>query len=128
MSENELIPVKAGWSSRAYIDQAKYEEMYTQSISDPEDFWDKHGKRLHWMKAYSKVKDVSYAHDDVHIRWYYDGTLNASVNCLDRHLPERADQTAIIWEGDEPSDSKTLTYRELYQDVCKGFLRSAKSD
>ena len=119
MSENELIPVKAGWSSRAYIDQAKYEEMYTQSISDPEDFWDKHGKRLHWMKAYSKVKDVSYAHDNVHIRWYYDGTLNASVNCLDRHLPERADQTAIIWEGDEPSDSKTLTYRELYQDVCK---------
>ena len=119
MSENELIPVKAGWSSRAYIDQAKYEEMYTQSISDPEDFWDKHGKRLHWMKAYSKVKDVSYAHDNVHIRWYYDGTLNASVNCLDRHLPERADQTAIIWEGDEPSDSKTLTYRELYHDVCK---------
>ena len=119
MSENELIPVKAEWSTGAHIDRAKYEKMYAHSIRDPEDFWGKHGKRLDWMKSYTKVKDVSYAHNDVHVRWYYDGTLNASVNCLDRHLPERADQTAIIWEGDEPSDSKTLTYRELYQDVCK---------
>jgi len=119
MSENELIPVKAEWSTRAHIDRAKYEKMYTHSIRDPEDFWGKHGKRLDWIKSYTKVKDASYAHNDVHVRWYYDGTLNASVNCLDRHLPERADQTAIIWEGDEPSDSKTLTYRELYQDVCK---------
>ena len=119
MSENALIPVKSEWSSRAHIDQEKYEEMYTQSVRDPEGFWGKQGKRLDWMKSYTKVKDVSYAHDDVHIRWYYDGTLNASVNCLDRHLSKRGDQTAIIWEGDEPSDTKTLTYRELYQEVCK---------
>ena len=105
--------------TRALVDEAGYQEMYRQSVDNPEEFWGEHGKRIDWITPYTEVKDVSYDHDDVHIRWYHDGTLNASVNCLDRHLEKRGDQVAIIWEGDEPSDSKTLTYRELYEEVCK---------
>ncbi|CAN0236453.1 unnamed protein product [Discosporangium mesarthrocarpum] len=119
MSEHDLFPVPADWAQRALVDDAKYNEMYAQSVEDPEAFWGEHGKRIDWIKPYTEVKDVSYAHEDVHVRWYHDGTLNASVNCLDRHLEKRGDQTAIIWEGDEPSDSKNLTYRELYEEVCK---------
>jgi acetyl-CoA synthetase len=119
MTEKQLYPVPAEWAQRAHADAAKYEEMYRQSIEKPEEFWGEHGKRIDWIKPYTKVKDVSYAHDDLHIRWYYDGTLNASANCLDRHLETRGDQTAIIWEGDDPADSKTLTYRELHEQVCK---------
>ena len=119
MSEHDLFPVPADWAQRALVDELKYTEMYAQSVDDPEAFWGEHGKRIDWIRPYSKVKDVSYAHDDVHIRWYHDGTLNASVNCLDRHLEKRGDKTAIIWEGDDPADSKSLTYRELYEEVCK---------
>ena len=119
MSEHDLFPVPADWAQRAFVDDAKYNEMYAQSVEDPKAFWGEHGKRIDWIKPYTQVKDVSYAHKDVYVRWYHDGTLNASVNCLDRHLEKRGDQTAIIWEGDEPSDSKNLTYRELYEDVCK---------
>ncbi len=119
MSEHDLFPVPAYWAQRALVDDAKYNEMYAQSVEDPKAFWGEHGKRIDWIKPYTQVKDVSYAHKDVYVRWYHDGTLNASVNCLDRHLEKRGDQTAIIWEGDEPSDSKNLTYRELYEDVCK---------
>ena len=119
MTENEIFPVPAGWAQRALVDDSEYKKMYRQSVENPDSFWDKHGKRIDWIKPYTKIKDVSYAPDDLHIRWYQDGTLNASVNCLDRHLESRGDQVAIIWEGDEPSDSKTLTYRELYEEVCR---------
>ena len=119
MSENDLFPVPADWAQKALVDEAKYNEMYAQSVEDPEAFWGEHGKRIDWIKPYTEVKDVSYAHEDVHVRWYHDGTLNASVNCLDRHLATRGDQTAIIWEGDDPGDSKALTYRELYEEVCR---------
>ena len=119
MSENDLFPVPADWAQKALVDEAKYNEMYAQSVEDPEAFWGEHGKRIDWIEPYTQVKDVSYAHEDVHVRWYHDGTLNASVNCLDRHLATRGDQTAIIWEGDDPGDSKTLTYRELYEEVCR---------
>jgi acetyl-CoA synthetase len=119
MSENDLFPVPADWAQKALVDETKYNEMYAQSVEDSEAFWGEHGKRIDWIKPYTQVKDVSYAHEDVHVRWYHDGTLNASVNCLDRHLATRGDQTAIIWEGDDPGDSKTLTYRELYEEVCR---------
>ena len=119
MSEHDLFPVPADWAQNALVDEAKYNEMYAQSIDDPEAFWGEQGKRIDWIKPYTQVKDVSYARDDLHIRWYQDGTLNASVNCLDRHLATRGDQTAIIWEGDDPNDSKSLTYRELYKEVCR---------
>jgi len=119
MSDNEIFPVPAEWAERALADEAKYNEMYKNSVADPEGFWGEHGKRIDWIKPYTQVKDVSYDHDDVHIRWYHDGTLNASVNCLDRHLAARGDQTAIIWEGDNPAESQNLTYRELYEQVCK---------
>jgi acetyl-CoA synthetase len=119
MSENDFFAVPADWAQKALVDEAKYNEMYAQSVEDPEAFWGEHGKRIDWIKPYTEVKDVSYAHEDVHVRWYHDGTLNASVNCLDRHLATRGDQTAIIWEGDDPGDSKALTYRELYEEVCR---------
>ncbi len=119
MTENEIFPVPAGWAQRALVDDSQYNKMYRHSVENPDSFWDEHGKRIDWIKPYTQIKDVSYAPDDLHIRWYQDGTLNASVNCLDRHLDSRGDQVAIIWEGDEPSDSKTLTYRELYEEVCR---------
>jgi acetyl-CoA synthetase len=116
---DDLFPVPAEWAERGWVDEAKYNEMYKASVDDPEAFWGEQGKRINWIKPYSKIKDVSYAHDDVHIRWYYDGTLNASANCLDRHLSTRGDQTAIIWEGDEPDQSKHITYAELHEEVCR---------
>ncbi len=118
MSE-ELFPVPEAWQKRAWADRAKYEEMYRQSIDDPEAFWQEHGRRLDWIKPYTQVKDVSYNMDDLHVRWFYDGTLNAAANCLDRHLATRGDQTAIIWEGDDPANDKKITYRELYEEVCR---------
>jgi acetyl-CoA synthetase len=92
--------------------------MYDRSVKDPEGFWAEHGKRIDWIKPYTKIKDVSYT-GDVHIKWFYDGTLNASVNCLDRHLAKRGNQTAIIWEGDDPKDSKHITYKEAHEQVCR---------
>ncbi|HAA91552.1 MAG TPA: acetyl-coenzyme A synthetase, partial [Rhodospirillaceae bacterium] len=99
---NELFPVQQDVADAALVDNDKYLEMYQRSVEDPETFWAEQGKRIDWIKPYSQIKDVSYAHDDVHIRWYYDGTLNASANCIDRHLESHGDQTAIIWEGDDP--------------------------
>lgn len=119
MSINELYPVPAELANAAWADKASYDAMYRASIDDPAAFWGEHGKRIDWIKPYTKVKDVSYAKDDLHIRWYHDGTLNVSYNCLDRHLETRGDSPAIIWEGDEPTDDKTLTYRELHDEVCK---------
>ncbi len=119
MADSEIYPVPEALAKSAWVDNAKYQEMYEASIKDPEGFWAEHGKRIDWMKPFSKVKDVSYNQDDLHIRWYYDGTLNVSANCLDRHLETKGDQTAIIWEGDEPDQDKKLTYRELHREVCK---------
>ena len=119
MSEVHLHPVPAEFAKNALIDKAKYEEMYKASIEDNEGFWAEHGKRLDWIKPYTKVKDVNYNTPGVKIKWFYDGTLNASVNCLDRHLEKRGDQTAIIWEGDEPTDDEHVTYRDLHERVCR---------
>ena len=119
MADDELFPVPDAVAEAAAIDRAGYEEMYARSIADPEGFWGEQGKRLHWIKPYGKVRDVSYDPDDVHIRWFHDGTLNAAANCLDRHLSSRADRTAIVWEGDDPATSRTITYAELHREVCK---------
>ena len=118
MSESHLFPVPDDFAARAWADNDTYLDMYQASIDDPEAFWGEHGKRIDWIKPYKTVKDVDFA-DDARIRWYSDGTLNASVNCIDRHLDKRADQTAIIWEGDDPADSKTITYRELHAEVSR---------
>src|SRR5579872_3074540 len=118
MSE-ELIPVPEAWRRRAFIDRAKYEAMYAQSIRDPEGFWREQAQRLDWIRPFSKVKDVSFDPDDLHIRWFEDGTLNVAANCIDRHLARRAQQTAIIWEGDNPKESRSITYQELHREVCR---------
>ncbi len=119
MSSNELFPVPAPLAKSAWCDEATYKAMYERSIKDPEGFWGEHGKRLDWIKPYTKVKDVSFDASDLHIKWFHDGTLNASYNCLDRHLEKRGDQAAIVWEGDDPAEDKTITYRELHETVCK---------
>ncbi len=119
MADNELFPVSDDWAKRSWIDNAKYKAMYERSVSDPEGFWSEQGKRVDWIKPYSKIKDVSYAKDDLHIRWYHDGVLNVSANCIDRHLAKRGDQTAIIWEGDDPAKSSHITYKQLHAEVCK---------
>ncbi|MEC7674341.1 MAG: acetate--CoA ligase [Pseudomonadota bacterium] len=119
MTDEQLFPVPTETARAALVDDAQYQAMYAASLADPEAFWAEHGKRIDWIKPYSQIKDVSYAADDLHIKWYYDGTLNVAANCLDRHLAARGDQTAIIWEGDDPADDKHITYRELHAEVCR---------
>ena len=119
MSDDAKFAPTAAQVERAHVDNAKYLEMYERSVADPEGFWREQGQTIEWMKPFSKVSDVSYDKPDVSIKWYHDGTLNASANCLDRHLAERGDQTAIIWEGDDPNDSKHISYKELHEEVCK---------
>ncbi|MBI5163493.1 MAG: acetate--CoA ligase [Magnetospirillum sp.] len=114
----ELFPVPAEFAKSALVDNAKYLEMYERSVKDPDGFWGEHGKRIDWIKPYTQVKDVSYS-GDVHIKWFADGTLNVAANCLDRHLATRGDQTAIIWEGDDPNESAHITYRDLHERVCR---------
>jgi acetyl-CoA synthetase len=126
MSDNELFKVSDEWSSGSLIDSYKYNEWYQNSFDNNEEFWNKHGKRIDWIKPYSKVKNVNYHKNDFCIKWYEDGSLNASSNCIDRHLKGRADQVAIIWEGDDPNDSKLITYKELHEQVCK-FSNGLKS-
>jgi acetyl-CoA synthetase len=112
------FPPPESVAKSAWVDAAGYARMYEQSIKDPEAFWGEQGKRLDWIRPYSHVKDTSFT-GDVHIRWFYDGTLNVSANCVDRHLADKADQTAIIWEGDNPAESRHITYRELHEQVCR---------
>ncbi len=119
MSEQHVYPVPADLEESSSINEKTYFEMYQSSMDDPEGFWAEQAKRIDWFKLFSKVKDVSFASSDLHIRWFEDGVLNASYNCLDRHLEERGDQTAIIYEGDDPSVSEHITYRDLYQRVCR---------
>ncbi len=117
MSE-KVYAVPAEWASRAWVDEQKYQSMYKRSIEDPSAFWGEMGKRVDWIKPYTKVKNVSYGPGDVSIKWYEDGTLNVCVNCVDRHLKSRGDQIAIIWEGDDPTVDQKITYRQLYEKVC----------
>ena len=118
MSE-KIYPVAAEWASRAFIDDAKYKAMYERSVKDPEGFWDEQGKRIDWIKPYTKVKNTTFGPPAVSIKWYEDGVTNVSMNCVDRHLAKRGNQAAIIWEGDDPADSKTITYNELHAEVCR---------
>ncbi|SET57953.1 AMP-binding enzyme, partial [Oceanicella actignis] len=118
-TEPRTYPIPPEISSRAHVDAAGYERMYARSISDPEGFWGEHGRRLDWIRPYAKVKNTSFAYPDVSIRWFEDGTLNVCANCVDRHLKERADQTAIIWESDDPGVSEHITYAELHRQVCR---------
>ena len=126
MSEYKQFAPASEMAAQANIDKAGYEAAYTQSLTDNDRFWAEHGQRIDWIKPYSQISDVSYDKPDVHIKWYADGTLNASANCLDRHLETRGDQTAIIWEGDEPDNAKHITYKELHEDVCR-FANALKA-
>ena len=116
---DEIFPVNPDWASRAHVDEAAYRAMYAASVADPAAFWGEHGKRIDWVKPYTKVKDVSYDAADLHIRWYEDGVTNVAANCIDRHLAEHGERVAIIWEGDDPAESKRITYRELHAEVCR---------
>ncbi len=115
----QTFSVKPDFSAKAYLNGSQYFEMYKQSLQNNEAFWAEQGKRIDWIKPYTRVKDVSFAKEDLHIKWYYDGTLNVCANCVDRHLEDKADQTAIIWEGDDPSKSKHISYQELHEQVCR---------
>jgi acetyl-CoA synthetase len=116
---DKLFKVPANWAKNSYVNQSSYEAKYKESINNNEKFWADEGKRIHWFKPYTKVKDVIYSTKKVSIKWFYDGTTNVSYNCIDRHLPKRAKQTAIIFEGDDPKESKNITYQELSDEVCK---------
>ncbi len=119
MTETVTFDVPSAFAENAHVNNAKYNEFYDRSVRDPEGFWGEMGQRLDWIKPYAKVKDTSFAKEDLHIKWYEDGTLNVSVNCIDRHLPARAEQTAIIFEGDDPAVSRHITYQELHEQVCR---------
>ena len=116
---NFVIKVSDSWANQAYVNESKYKKKYKLSIKENDKFWAKEGKRITWIKKYTKIKDVKYSKDDVKIKWFYDGTLNASANCIDRHLKKNPSKTAIIWVGDDPADTKKISYRELHQNVCK---------
>ena len=119
MTQDRLFAPSESTIANALIDNSGYQAMYDASVADPDAFWAEHGKRIDWIKPYSQVSDVSYDKADLHISWFGDGTLNAAANCLDRHLASRGDQTAIIWEGDDPADSRHISYAELHEEVCK---------
>jgi acetyl-CoA synthetase len=125
MSE-KVYDVPAEWKKRAFIDEAKYKDWYTQSVKDPDKFWREHAKRIHWMKPFSKIKNTSFGPGNVSIKWFEDGKTNAAYNCIDRHLEKRGNQTAIIWEGDDPKDDKKITYKQLHAEVCR-FANVLKS-
>src|SRR3954469_15246777 len=116
MSE-KVYAVSDEWARRAFVDDAKYKSMYAQSVDNPEAFWGEQGKRIDWFKPYTKVKNTSYDPHNVSIKWFEDGLTNVAWNCIDRHLEKRGSQTAIIWEGDDPNESKHITYRELHEQV-----------
>jgi acetyl-CoA synthetase len=119
MSDPTVYPVPGSWENSAYVDSAKYRQMYEQSIADPNAFWGEHGKRIDWIKPYTKVKNASFEPGNVSIKWFEDGSLNVCANCVDRHLATRGDQVALIWEGDDPQMDVRITYKELYGHVCR---------
>ena len=119
MSEDQIFEVPQAIADKALVNDAQYQDMYARSLDDADGFWAEHGQRIDWIKPFSKVKNTHYGKDDVSIKWYEDGTLNACVNCVDRHVETRGDQVAIIWEGDEPDQDAKITYRQLHEEVCK---------
>ncbi len=123
--DTHVYPVSDATKERTLIDQQRYEEMYARSLADNEGFWAEQAQRIDWIKPFTKVKDVSFAKDDLHIRWYEDGTLNVCYNCVDRHLDAKGDDVAIIWEGDDPERDLSITYADLHERVCK-FANSLK--
>ncbi len=122
---DQLIPVPESWAKSAWVNSETYQQMYEHSIKDPEGFWGEQAKRLDWFKPWTKVKAGSFE-DDIRIKWFIDGKLNVSYNCLDRHLADRGDRIAIIWEGDDPAESQSITYRRLHEEVCR-FANVLKS-
>ncbi|MGH6770018.1 MAG: acetate--CoA ligase [Xanthobacteraceae bacterium] len=116
---DKIYDVSAEWKSRAFIKDADYRAMYERSVADPAAFWAEQAKRIHWYKEPTKIKNTSFGPGNVSIKWYEDGVTNAAYNCIDRHLAKRASQVAIIWEGDDPKDDKTITYQELHDEVCR---------
>ncbi len=114
---DKVYDVPAEWAKRAWVNEAKYQEMYKRSLTDPQGFWAEQGKRIDWFRLYTKVKNTSFDPHDVSIKWFEDGVTNVAHNCVDRHLPKRANQTAIIWEGDDPAESKHITYAQLADEV-----------
>jgi acetyl-CoA synthetase len=115
----KIYPVAPGWMKRAYVDNAKYLELYARSVADPESFWAEQARRIDWIKPFTSVKNTSFGPDSVSIKWFEDGTTNVAQNCIDRHLPRLANHTAIIWEGDDPKESKHITYQDLHDEVCR---------
>ena len=126
MSEVHIYPVDSAIANSAHINDDQYREMYQQSTINPQGFWRQHGQIIDWITPYTKVKNTSFDSGHVSIKWFEDGELNVSANCIDRHLADRGDQAAIIWEGDDPNDDATLTYNDLYQQVCQ-FANALKS-
>jgi acetyl-CoA synthetase len=116
---DKIYEVPQDWAKRAHVDGAKYRDMYARSIKDPNGFWAQEAKRLHWFKTPSKIKNTNFGPGEVSIKWFEDGQTNVSYNCIDRHLAKRADRVAIIWEGDDPSESKHITYRQLHDETCR---------
>ncbi|MGQ0546311.1 MAG: acetate--CoA ligase [Betaproteobacteria bacterium] len=115
----DVFPVPEAWKGSAWIDEEGYRRAYERSLRDPQGFWAEQAQRLDWARSPTRIREVSYGPGDVHIRWFADGILNASANCLDRHLPARAQRTAILWEGDDPSESRAISYAELHAEVCR---------
>ena len=107
------MEIKEGWIKQAKVDSQTYEIKYKNSLEDNDNFWREEGKRIDWVNNYTKIKNVKYSKNDVDIKWYYDGSLNVSYNCIDRHAKNNPDKIAIIWEGDDPNDVKKITYQEL---------------
>jgi acetyl-CoA synthetase len=116
---DNIFPVPEEWKMRAHVRRAQYDEMYARSLRDPEGFWREQAQQIDWIKCFTKVKDVSFDPENLRINWFADGKLNVSANCIDRHLPDRAEQIAILWEGDDPKDSRAITYGELHEQVCR---------
>ena len=114
-----IIKTRPEWVKSSLANKSQYAKKYSESIKNNNEFWKKEGKRINWIKPYKKIKDVKYSKTDVKIKWFEDGTLNASANCIDRHLEDKKDKTAIIWVGDDPKDTQKITYKQLYQKVCK---------
>ena len=114
-----IHPVIPAAAARARVNHDQYQDLYRQSITDNGAFWAGQARRINWIKPFGRVKDVSFDKPDLHIRWFEDGTLNACYNCIDRHLETRSEQTAILWEGDDPSRDEHISYRQLHQRVCK---------
>ena len=127
MADEKIFPVPESYKENTHVTREMYEDLYKKAEKDPVKFWHEIGKRIDWIKPYTKTKDVTWSKNKVDINWYYDGTLNVSENCIDRHLKNRADQTAIIWEGDDPSESLNITYKELYKNVCR-FANALKNN